>query len=280
MSIFAEINKSVPTFANFTWILNDYQNPVPNHLYTAMNILVCISNVPDTTTKITFKDNNTHFNSAGVQFIINPYDEIALARAIELTDGGTGKVTVINVGEANTEPTIRKALALGASDAVRINAAPHDAFFVAHQIAAYIKTNPFDLILTGSESIDYNGSKVAGMLGELLNMPSVSIIKKLDVSGTQGTVEREMEGGKEVITIPLPFVAGTAEGVAEPKIPNMRGIMAARIKPLKIVEAVPVIVSSEILSYETPEPRSHVKLVNPAEADQLVGLLHNEARVI
>src|SRR6201990_3191773 len=203
-----------------------------------MKILVCISNVPDTTTKITFTDNNTQFNTNGVQFILNPYNEIALSRAIELTEGGKGSVTVINVGEANTEATIRKALAIGATDAIRINAKPHDAWYVAYQIAQYIKTNPFDLILTGRESIDYNGSKVAGMLGELLDLPSVSIIKKLDVSGNDVTVEREIEGGKEVITLPLPVVLGTAEGVAEPKIPNMRGIMSARTKPLTIVEPV------------------------------------------
>src|SRR5580698_2304007 len=226
-----------------------------------MKILVCISNVPDTTTKITFTDNNTQFNTNGVQFILNPYDEIALARAIELTDGGNGTVTVINVGEANTEPTIRKALAIGATDAVRINAKPHDAWFVAFQIAEYVKSNPFDLILTGRESIDYNGSKVAGMLGELLDFPSVSIIKKLDIDGQTATVEREIEGGKEILTIPLPFVAGTAEGVAEPKIPNMRGIMSARTKPLAIIEATDVKVFSEVLSYETPAPRGQVKLV-------------------
>src|SRR5476649_1637499 len=146
-----------------------------------MKTLVCISNVPDTTTKITFTDNNTQFNTTGVQFILNPYDEIALSRAIELTEGGKGSITVINVGEINTEPTIRKALAIGATDAVRINAKPHDAWFVACQIAEYIKANSFDLILTGQESIDYNGAKVAGMLGELLDLPSVSIIKKLDI---------------------------------------------------------------------------------------------------
>ncbi|MEB0302639.1 electron transfer flavoprotein beta subunit/FixA family protein, partial [Mucilaginibacter sp. 5C4] len=154
-------------------------------------ILVCISNVPDTTTKITFTDNNTQFNTNGVQFILNPYDEIALARAIELTDGGKGSVTVINVGEVNTEATIRKALAIGATDAVRVNAKAHDAWFVAYQIAEYVKANPFDLILTGRESIDYNGSKVAGMLGELLDLPSVSIIKKLDATDSEATVERE-----------------------------------------------------------------------------------------
>jgi electron transfer flavoprotein beta subunit len=245
-----------------------------------MKILVCISNVPDTTTKITFTDNNTQFNTNGVQFILNPYDEVALSRAIELTEGGKGSVTVINVGEANTEATIRKALAIGADDAVRINAKPHDAWFVAFQIGQYVKQNPFDLILTGRESIDYNGSKVAGMLGELLDIPSVSIIKKLDIDGDKGTVEREIEGGKEVLIIPFPFVAGTAEGAAEPKIPNMRGIMSARTKPLNVVEAAEVKNNSEILSYETPAPRGQVKLVAANEAEKLIGLLHTEAKVI
>jgi electron transfer flavoprotein beta subunit len=245
-----------------------------------MKILVCISNVPDTTTKITFTDNNIQFNTNGVQFILNPYDEIALARAIELTDGGNGSVTVINVGEVNTEATIRKALAIGATDAVRINAKPHDAWFVAYQVAQYIKANPFDLILTGRESIDYNGSKVAGMLGELLDLPSVSIIKKLDISGDSVTVEREIEGGKEVLTIPLPIVAGTAEGVAEPKIPNMRGIMSARTKPLNVIEPVDVKTFSEVISYETPAPRGQVKLIPADDPAKLIELLHTEARVI
>jgi electron transfer flavoprotein beta subunit len=245
-----------------------------------MKILVCISNVPDTTTKITFTDNNTQFNTNGVQFILNPYDEIALARAVELAEGGKGTITVINVGEANTEATIRKALAIGADDAVRVNAKPHDAYYVAYQIAQYAKENQFDLILTGRESIDYNGSKVAAMLGELLDMPSVSIIKKLEVVDNSATVEREIEGGKEVLTIPFPFVAGCAEGVAEAKIPNMRGIMGARSKPLKVVEAVEVKTHSEILSYETPAPRGQVTLVSADEAAKLVDLLHTEARVI
>ncbi len=245
-----------------------------------MKILVCISNVPDTTTKITFTDNNTQFNTNGVQFILNPYDEIALARAIELTDGGNGSVTVINVGEVNTEATIRKALAIGATDAVRINAKPHDAWFVAFQVAQYVKANPFDLILTGRESIDYNGSKVAAMLGELLDLPSVSIIKKLAIENNSAVVEREIEGGKEVLTIPLPFVAGCAEGVAEPKIPNMRGIMSARTKPLIVIEPVDVKTFSEVVSYETPAPRGQVKLVAADDTAKLVELLHGEARVI
>ena len=245
-----------------------------------MKILVCISNVPDTTTKITFTDDNTVFNEAGVQFVLNPYDEIALSRAVELTENGNGTVTVINVGEAGTEPTIRKALAVGATEAVRVNAKPTSAYFVAKQIAAYAKDQAFDLILTGRESIDYNGAKVASMLGELLDIPSVSIIKKLEVDGNSATVEREIEGGKEILTIPFPFVAGTAEGVAEWKIPNMRGIMSARSKPLNVVEPIEVQSLSKIVKFETPAPRGTVKLVDAGEAEKLIELLHSEAKVI
>ena len=245
-----------------------------------MKILVCISNVPDTTTKVAFTENNTQFNTNGVQFILNPYDEIVLARAIELTESNNGSVTVIHVGEANTEPTIRKALAIGATDAVRVDAKPLDARYVAEQIAHFIKENPFDLILTGRESIDYNGSKIAAMLGELLDIPSVSIIKKLTIEGENAVVEREIEGGKEILNVPLPFVAGTAEGVAEPKIPNMRGIMSARTKPLKVVAAVASEISSKVINYETPALRSKVTLVPPDDPAQLVALLHNKAMVI
>ena len=242
-----------------------------------MRILVCVSNVPDTTTKVTFTNNNTQFNTNGVQFILNPYDEIALSRAVELTEANGGTVTAINVGEAVTEPTLRKALAAGATDAVRINTIATDAWIVAAQIAAYVKAHPFDLILTGSESIDYNGSKVAGMIGELLDIPSVSVIKKIEIEGSTAIIEREIEGGKEILTVTLPLIAGTAEGVAEPKIPNMRGIMAARTKPLTVVEAVNVQSNTVLLSYETPLPRGQVQLV---DTDQLIELLHQEAHVL
>ncbi len=245
-----------------------------------MKILVCISNVPDTTTKITFTNDNTEFNTSGVQFVLNPYDEIALSRAIELTENGNGTVTVVNVGEIGTEPTIRKALAIGATDAVRINAVALDAYFVAQQIAAYAKDQNYDIILTGRESIDYNGAKVAAMMGEILDIPSVSIIKKLDIDGNTAIVEREIEGGKEVLSIPFPFVAGTAEGVAEWKIPNMRGIMSARTKPLIVVEPIEVKQFSEIIKFETPKPRGAVKLVDTGDAEKLIDLLHSEAKVI
>jgi len=245
-----------------------------------MKILVCISNVPDTTTKITFTNDNTEFNTAGVQYIVNPYDEIALSRAIELTEGGKGSVTVINVGEAGNDPTIRKALAIGADDAVRVNAAPRDAYFVSKQIAEYAKDKDFDIILTGRESIDYNGNQVAAMVGEFLDIPSISIIKKLDTDGTNATIEREIEGGKEVVTVSGKFIASCAEGVAEPKIPNMRGIMSARTKPLNVVEAVSIEEVTKVAKYETPAPRGAVKLIPTEQTEELINLLHSEAKVI
>ncbi len=245
-----------------------------------MKILVCISNVPDTTTKITFTNDNTQFNTAGVQYIVNPYDEIALSKAISLCEGGKGTVTVINVGESTTEPTIRKALAIGADDAVRINAAPRDAYFVAYQIAEYVKANDFDMILTGRESIDYNGAQVAAMIGEFLDIPSISIIKKLEFDGSTATVEREIEGGKEIVSVNGKFIASCAEGVAEPKIPNMRGIMSARTKPLQVIEAKEIEQLSAITSFETPAPRGTVKLVPAEDTEKLIDLLHQEAKVI
>lgn len=245
-----------------------------------MKILVCVSNVPDTTTKITFSGDNTQFNTTGVQFILNPYDEIALARALELSEGGKGTVTVIHVGETSSEPTIRKALAIGADDAVRINAAPRDAYFVSFQIAQYAKANEFDLILTGRESIDYNGSQVAAMLGEFLDIPSISIIKKLDVDADNANIEREIEGGKEILKVAFPFVASCAEGVAEPKIPNMRGIMSARTKPLQVLEASEIEKLITFQSYTTPAPRGSVTMLTSDETEKLVNLLHTEAKVI
>ncbi|PTS97662.1 electron transfer flavoprotein subunit alpha [Pedobacter sp. HMWF019] len=245
-----------------------------------MKILVCISNVPDTTTKITFTNDNTQFNTSGVQFIVNPYDEIALSRAIELCEGGKGTVTAINVGDSSTDPTIRKALAIGADDAVRINAVPRDAYFTAYQIAEYAKTGDFDMILCGRESIDYNGAQVAAMVGEFLDIPSISIIKKLDYDETTATLEREIEGGKEVVSVTGKFIASCAEGVAEPKIPTMRGIMSARTKSLQVVEAVEIAEVAKVVKFETPAPRGAVKQVPAEEAAKLIDLLHTEAKVI
>ena len=245
-----------------------------------MKILVCISNVPDTTTKINFTDDRRNFVTSGVQYIINPYDEIALTRALELTEGSGGTVTVINVGEASAEATIRKALAIGAADAVRINAAPRDAFFVASQIAAYAKDKAFDLILCGRESIDYNGSQVPSMIAELMNLPGVGIVKTLTIENNAAIAEREIEGGKEIVSATLPAVISATEGMAEPRIPNMRGIMSARTKPLTVAEAVNVEQRQQITSYDKPKPRGQVTLIPTDQVGRLVDLLHTEAKVI
>ncbi len=245
-----------------------------------MKFLVCISQVPDTTTKITFTPDKKAFNAAGVQFIINPYDEIALTRALEIKEASGGTVTVINVGGANTEPNLRKALAIGADDAIRVNAEPTDAYYVACQIAEVIKKNQYDVILTGKESIDYNGGQVPMMLGELLGIPSVSVATKLDITGTTATLEREIDGGKEVIESKLPFVAGGQKGMAEPRIPNMRGIMTARTKPLAVVEPAAFDMLSSSAQYDLPPAKGECKMIDPGNVGELVNLLHTEAKAI
>ena len=245
-----------------------------------MKILVCISNVPDTTTKISFTPDNSAFNTTGVQFVINPYDEYALTRAIELKEAQGGSVTVINVGEADTEANIRKALAIGADDAIRVNAKPTDAFFVAQQIAHYAQEGAYDLILMGKESVDYNGFEVHGMVAELLGITAITPAIKLDVNGNTATLEREIEGGKEVITMALPLVASCQQPMCEPRIPNMRGIMTARTKPLKVVETVSAEAKTKFESYSLPEKKTGVKLIDSANAGDLIRLLRNEAKVI
>lgn len=245
-----------------------------------MNILVCITHVPDTTSKITFADNDTKLNTSGVQFIIGPYDDYALARAVELKEANNGKVTVLNVGEADTEPTIRKALAIGADEAIRVNAFPSDAYFVAEEIAKVAKEGNYDLILMGRESIDFNGGQVHGMVGEMLGIPSISPVMKLDIEGGKAKMAREIEGGKENIEVALPFVAGCQEPIAEWKIPNMRGIMSARTKPLKVVEPSGSAARSEVLKYELPPAKGAVKMIDADNVGELVQLLKNEAKVL
>ncbi|MCA0428072.1 MAG: electron transfer flavoprotein subunit beta/FixA family protein [Bacteroidetes bacterium] len=245
-----------------------------------MKVLVCISNVPDTTTKVTFVDNNTKFNTQGVQFIINPYDELALTKALELTEKSGGTVTVINVGLADAEPSIRKALAIGAHDAVRINAEPTDAMFVASQIAAYAANENYDLILTGRESIDYNGGMVGGILAGLLGMPCVNVITSIEIDGGVATLERDIDGGKEKVSCPLPFVASAQKELTEPRIPNMRGIMAARTKPLKVVDAITAETGSMTVSFELPPAKGACKMIPVEQAADLIRLLHEEAKVI
>ncbi|MEO8472149.1 MAG: electron transfer flavoprotein subunit beta/FixA family protein [Chryseolinea sp.] len=245
-----------------------------------MKILVCITHVPDTTSKINFTNNNTKFDTSGVQFIIGPYDDYALARAIELKESSGATVTVLNVGLADTEPTLRKALAIGADDAVRVNAEPVDSLFVATQIADHAKTIGYDLILMGRESIDYNSGVVHAIVGEMLGLPSVSPVMKLELDGKHAKIAREIEGGKENLEIDLPFVAGCQEPIAEWKIANMRGIMSARTKPLKVVEPKSVESGVVLTKFELPPPKGAVKMIPADKVGELVNLLKNEAHVL
>jgi electron transfer flavoprotein beta subunit len=245
-----------------------------------MKILVCISSVPDTTAKINFSADNKEFVSAGVTFILNPYDEIALSKAVDLAAQTNATITVINVGDASTEPVIRKALAIGATDAVRVNSHPRDSYFVAKQVADYVTKNPFDLILCGRESSDYNGSGMPVMLAEMLNIPCFLFAKSLSIDGTIAKLECEIEGGKEVVNCPLPFIAGASEGMAEWKIPNMRGIMSARTKPLTVVEPMDVPVKVKPVSFDKPVSRSTVKMLTAEDAGKLFDLLREEKKII
>jgi len=247
-----------------------------------MKILVCISKTPDTTAKIAFTDNNTKFATDGVQWIINPYDEwYALVRALELKekDPSIG-LNLVNVGAPDADPIIRKALALGGDEAIRVNADSHDSYYIAAQIAAVAKAGNYDLIFTGKETIDYNGSSIGGMLAELLDLPYVSLATKFDLNGTTATITREIEGGEEVCEVSLPLVVSCQKGMAEQRIPNMKGIMGARTKPLKVVEPTSAEALTAIASFELPPAKAGVKLIpadNPAE---LIRLLHEEAKVI
>ncbi|CAG5069316.1 Electron transfer flavoprotein subunit beta [Dyadobacter sp. CECT 9623] len=245
-----------------------------------MKILVCITNVPDTTSKITFTDNDTKLNKNGVQFIIGPYDDYALARGVELKEQTGGTLTVLHVGEADAEPQIRKALAIGADDAIRVNAEPMDSYFTAVQIADIARQENYDLILMGRESIDYNSGVVHGLVAEMLGISSYSPVMKLDISGNTVTIAREIDGGKEILTANLPLVLGCQEPIAEWKIPNMRGIMTARTKPLKVVEPVSVIEMTEPQHYSLPAPKGACKMIPASEAGTLIRLLQTEAKVL
>jgi electron transfer flavoprotein beta subunit len=247
-----------------------------------MKILVCITKAPDTTTKIAFSDNNTKLNDAGVQWIINPYDEwYSLVRAIELKEkDATTIIHLITVGDASAEPVIRKALALGGDEAIRVNAESNDSYYIAAQIAEIAKQGAYDIVFTGKETLDYNGSSIGGMVAELIDAPYISLATKFDLNGTTATINREIEGGEEVNEVGLPVVVSCQKGVAEQRIPNMRGIMAARTKPLKVVEATAADTLTSIVTYELPPAKAGVKLVDADNVEELVRLLHEEAKAI
>jgi electron transfer flavoprotein beta subunit len=247
-----------------------------------MKILVCISKTPDTTAKIAFANNNTKFASDGVQWIINPYDEwYALVRAIELKEADPSTILhLINVGPADSDPIIRKALALGGDEAIRVNSENTDSFNIASHIAAVAKEGGYDLIFTGKETIDYNGSSIGGMVAELLDLPYISHAIKFDLEGGKAVVIREIEGGEETNKVSLPAVVSCQKGMAEQRIPNMKGIMGARTKPLKVVEPVVSDSLTSVVSFDLPPAKAGVKLVSPEHPEELVRLLREEAKAI
>jgi electron transfer flavoprotein beta subunit len=246
-----------------------------------MKILVCISKSPDTTSKIAFKDGNSKFDENGVQYVVNPYDEwYALVRALELKEVAGGSVSIITVGNASDEGVMRKALAIGADEAIRVDAEPTDAYYVSMQIAEYAKANGFDIILTGKETINYNGSQVGGMIAEGMGLPFVSLASKLEAKGNTLTLETEIIGGIQIVEVNTPAVISCAKGMAEQRIPNMRGIMAARTKPLNVVTPIDITPLTAFENYTLPEAKLACKMIEPENIDELVALLHNEAKVI
>jgi electron transfer flavoprotein beta subunit len=248
-----------------------------------MKILVCISHVPDTTSKINFTEDNTKFDANGVQFVINPYDEFGLTRAMWFKEKQGASVDVVNVGGPETEPTLRKALAIGADAAIRVNTVATDAFSVAKQLAHVVKNGGYDLVIAGRESIDYNGGMVPGMIAGLTNASFVNSCIGLEVEGDKATVVREIDGGKETVSASLPLIIGGQKGLVEEsdlRIPNMRGIMMARKKPLTVAEPIEASPETLSVSFEKPAPKGAVTLVSPDNLDELVSLLHNEAKVI
>ena len=248
-----------------------------------MKILVCISHVPDTTSKINFTNSDAEFDTNGVQFVINANDEFGLTRAIWFQEQQGATVTVVNVGGPDTEPTLRKALAIGANEAIRINAKPTDGFFVAKQLAEVIKNGGYDLIIAGKESLDYNGGMVPGMIAGILGINFVNSCIGLTIDGTSVSAVREIDGGKETVSTSLPLIIGGQKGLVEEKdlrIPNMRGIMTARTKALTILEPVTANTETKTVQFAKPAPKSAVKMISPDNLDELVNLLHNEAKVI
>lgn len=248
-----------------------------------MNIAVCISSVPDTTSKINFTENNTEFDDSGIQFIINPYDEFGLTKAIQIKEEIGANITIINVGDEKTEPVIRKALAIGADNAIRINTNPTDSYSTACEIAEFIKDNPVDIIIAGRESIDYNGGAVPGIIAELLNISFINACVGIDISAESARLIREIDGGLETVSAKLPLILAGQKGLvqeSELKIPNMRGIMQARTKPIKVVDALVNKSLSNSEKFEKPKLKEECRIIESENIKELVDILCNEAKVI
>ncbi len=247
-----------------------------------MKALICIGHVPDTTSKIKFTNESKEFDKTNIQYIIGPYEELALTRLLDIKDKNPElKITAINVGKAETEPTLRKALAIGADDAIRVNTDPEDAMYVAHQIAHVFKNGTFDFIICGKESIDYNGGQVGEMIAEMLEIPSVSSTSFFELIGNKAKLEREIDGGKEILELDFPFVSIAGKGFAiEPRIASMRGIMASRTKPLLVLEPIESEIKTKTIKYYLPEMKAGCRFIDAEHLEELIELLHSEAKVL
>jgi electron transfer flavoprotein beta subunit len=245
-----------------------------------MKILLCVSKTPDTTTKINFTADKKSLDTAGVQFILNPSDDHSLAGAMELKEKYNAQVTVIHVGDNSSEPILRKCLAVGADDAILINGNASDAYYVASQIAAAVKNDPYDLVLCGRESIDFNGNSVCDMLAEEMGIPSVDFVSSMEINGTTANLKRFIDGGEEKLTLNMPFAISATKELAEPRIPNMRGIMQSRTKTIKTIEAAAINPLTELVSFEPPVKKSSVVMIDAAEAGKLIEILHEKEKVI
>lgn len=245
-----------------------------------MNILLCLSSTPDTTAKIKFTSDGTKLDTEGMQFVINPYDDHSIAKAMELKEAHNGSLTVIHVGESGADQVIRKALAIGADKAIRVDAYPHDAYFVAHQIGQQVNPEDYDLIFTGLESIDYNGGMLCDLLGEMLGLPSVASVKSIELDEGKATFNRFIDGGSEKVQTSLPAVISSTKELAEPRIPNMRGIMQAKQKPLEVVDPADAEAKTEFVEFEHPPAKGECQFIDPEEAEKLIDILQNQEKVI
>ena len=248
-----------------------------------MKILVCISCVPDTTSKINFNNNNTEFDNSQIQYVINPNDEFGLTRAIWFKENDGAEIDVISVGLDNSDQILRKALAIGADRGFRINQEALDSFQVAKLLSNHIANNNYDLVIAGRESIDYNGGMVPGIIAEILNFNYVTDCIGLEIIDKSAKIKREIEGGVETLSCKLPLIIGAQKGLVEEsdlKIPNMRGIMQARQKPFEIIQGKTEEIKTKTIRFEKPESDKEIKLVSPDNLDELIHYLHNEAKVI
>lgn len=246
-----------------------------------MKMLVCVSKTPETTTKVKLQEGHSALDYTGVNYIMNPYDEwYALVRAIEIKEESGGTVTLLNVGPADNDSVIRKGLALGADDAIRVESEAADSLSIAREIAARAQAGSFDIVFFGKETIDYGGAEIGAMVAELLDVAYVAEASALSLSGQTATITRDIEGGVEIVEVETPFAVSAAKGLAEQRIANMRGIMMAKRKPLQVEPGSDTAATTRIEHYELPPEKSAVKLVDPENMEELVRLLHEEAKVL